>query len=306
MQPDCLIDELSAPGLTRVRQLLGERHRFSKDIVDRAAAAFGSPWVTACEETLRRVFPGPEALELALKGYASFALDALRRQKRFESELCYPPKTHQEASDEVYLNSEFMMNQYLPGLLLSHFFWPHHFRQLRFFEAFFVEPMRLRGAAGFAEVGIGTGLYSRLILQRLPEVRGVGFDISPSSKVFTENHLRAFGLADRYEVRMQDVVAAPMAPAEYLVCVEVLEHLDDPPAFLRALRAGLAPGGKAFITAALDAPNADHIYLYRKPEEVLSHLVDAGFTLEQSWLGAAHPPSGPGLPVPIAAAFVVT
>jgi hypothetical protein len=306
MQQSNLIDEQAAPALNRARALLAERHRFSKDIVDRAALAFGAPWVAACEATLLTVFGAPEALELALKGYSAFALDALRRQKRFEADPVYPRKTHQEASEEVYLNTDFMMNQYLPGLLLSHFFWPHHFRQLNFFTKFFVESLGLNGATGFAEVGIGTGLYSRMLLQQLPGLRGKGFDISPASKAFTENHLRAFGLSGRYEVQLRDVVADPIEPVENLVCVEVLEHLENPPAFLHALRTGLAPGGKAFITAALDAPNADHIYLYRKPEQVLEHLAGAGFTLEQSWIGAAYAPSGPGLPVPLAAAFIVT
>jgi hypothetical protein len=67
----------------------------------------------------------------------------------------------------------------------------------------------------------------------------------------------------------------------------------------------MAPGAKAFITAALNAAHADHIYLYRTPEAVLAHLVEAGFTLEQSFVGAAYKPSAPGVPVPLAAAFVV-
>ncbi len=306
MRQNYLISEKHTPSLERLRQLLRERHRFSKDIIDRAAIAFGQSWVDACEETLRRLFPSDSALELALKGYAAFAFDALRRQKQFEIEPIYPQKTHKEASEEVYFNSDFMMNQYLPGLLLSHYFWPHHYRQLRFFESAFVDPLLDKGATFFAEVGIGTGLYSRILLQRLPDLCGKGYDISPSSKTFTENHLQAFDLSHRYEVELRDVVSDPIDPVEFLVCVEVLEHLEDPLTFLRALRTGLPPGGKAFITAALDAPNADHIFLYRKPEEVMQQLVTAGFTLEQSWLGAAYSPAAPGLPVPLAAAFVVT
>jgi 2-polyprenyl-3-methyl-5-hydroxy-6-metoxy-1,4-benzoquinol methylase len=88
--------------------------------------------------------------------------------------------------------------------------------------------------------------------------------------------------------------------------VDVLEHLEDPLAFLRTLRAALTSGGKAFSTAALNAPNADHIYLYRKPEEVLRQLTAAGFALEESWLGAAYRPPALDLPVPLVAAFVVT
>jgi len=39
---------------------------------------------------------------------------------------------------------------------------------------------------------------------------------------------------------------------------------------------------------------------------VLAHLLEAGFTLEQSFIGAAYRPSAPGVPVPQAAAFIVT
>lgn len=306
MQQHLQVDDNSTPSLDQLRRLVRERHRFARDIVDRGANIFGRLWVDACEETLRCLFPSEGALELALKGYVAFALDAMRRQKAFEADPRYPHMTHKEASEEVYFNSDFMMNQYLPGLLLSHYLWPHHFRQLCFFESAFVDSMRNQNATAFAEVGIGTGLYSRIILQRLPGVHGRGFDISPSSKAFTENHLQAFGLAHRYEVELRDVVAHAIVPVDYLVCVEVLEHLEDPLTFLQALRSGLKPGGKAFITAALDAPNADHIFLYRKPEDVLGQLVAAGFTLEQSWLGAAYKPSALGIPVPLAAAFVVT
>jgi hypothetical protein len=85
----------------------------------------------------------------------------------------------------------------------------------------------------------------------------------------------------------------------------VLEHLEDPVAFLRGLRATMAPGAKAFITAAVNAAHADHIYLYRSADDVLAHLIDAGFTLEQSFVGAAYKPPAPGVPVPQAAAFIV-
>jgi len=200
-----------------------------------------------------------------------------------------------------------MLEEYLPGLLLSHYLWPHHYRQLRFFETAFVERMRVAGATLFVEVGVGTGLYSGALLRSLPEAQGLGLDISPWSKAFCERQLSSQALADRYEVQLRDVTAASLAPkAEWLVCVEVLEHLDDPVAFLRALRANLAHGGSAFITAAVNAAHADHIYLYRDAGEVLAHLRQAGFSLEQGFVGAAYKPRVPGIPVPEVVAFVVS
>jgi 2-polyprenyl-3-methyl-5-hydroxy-6-metoxy-1,4-benzoquinol methylase len=252
------------------------------------------------------LFPSPEALALAAKGYAAFAMDSMRRQARFEKERTYPEKSYATAASEVYLNADYMMSEYLPGLLLSHYFWPHHYRQLQFFRSGFIAPMLLNGATSFIEVGVGTGLYSRQVLQALPQVTGSGVDISPSSKSFADRHVQAFGVKHRYDVALRHVVDAPSEQqAGWLICVEVLEHLEDPVAFLRALRQMLKPGGRAFITAALNAASPDHIYLYRDAEDVLKHLHSAGFVLEQYFLGAAYKPAAPGIPVPLAAAFVV-
>lgn len=60
----------------------------------------------------------------------------------------------------------------------------------------------------------------------------------------------------------------------------------------------LRPGGKAFITAALNAPNADHIYLYRTSEEVKVQLADTGFAIEQYFGGLAAKPKNKGPPRP--------
>jgi SAM-dependent methyltransferase len=300
------VDGDTHPGLAQVTDALRAKHRFAADIVDRCAALFGSRWADEFELVVGALFPTPDAVAAAVKGYAAFAMQSMRLQAAFEREREYQAKTYDQAAGEVYFNEQHMMGEYLPGLLLSHFLWPHHYRQLRFFDEAFVESMRVSGASSFVEVGIGTGLYSGQLLRRLPGVRGDGFDISPFSLRFTEAQLDALGVGDRYSAQLRDVTTDPTEPlAEWLVCVEVLEHLEDPVAFLRGLRATMAPGGKAFITAALNAAHADHIYLYRTAEEVLAHLLEAGFTLEQSFVGAAYKPPAPGVPVPLAAAFIV-
>lgn len=304
--PASAVDRDRHPAVAALREALRANHRFAADAVDRGAAQFGAPWADEFEAVVGALFPTAEAVTAAARGYAAFAMRSMRLQAAFERDREYRPKSYDQAAGEVYFNEQHMAQEYLPGLLLSHFLWPHHYRQLRFFDTAFVDAMRLSGASSFAEVGIGTGLYSGLLLRRLPQLRGTGYDISPSSVRFTEAQLAALDVGDRYATELRDVTAAPPAvPVEWLVCVEVLEHLEDPVAFLRGLRAAVAPGGKAFITAALNAAHDDHIYLYRTGEDVLAHLQEAGFTLEQSFVGAAYRPSGPGVPVPLAAAFVV-
>ena len=300
------LDTAKYPNLALMTTTLRAKHRFAADSVDRGISLFGDTWAAEFEQVVSALFPNPEVLAAAVKGYATFAMQSMRLQVVFERERQYKAKTHEQASNEVYFNEMHMMQEYLPGLLLSHFLWPHHYRQLQFFDSAFVQAMRVAGATSFMEVGIGTGLYSGLLLRKLSSIKGTGIDISPSSKKFTEAQMLALGVASRYHVELRDITSIPIKPrADWLVCVEVLEHLDDPVAFLRGLRRNMAPGARAFITAALNAAHADHIYLYRNSNEVLAHLVDAGFTLEQSFVGAAYKPASPGMPVPEAAAFIV-
>ncbi len=296
-----------ADAIDRVTDIFRANHSFSKDIAVRAQKLFGEAWTRSFAETIDVLYGDNKDLEAAIKGYAAFAMDSMRRQKKFEVSGQYEVKSYAQAAKDVYFNEKHMLEQYLPGLLLSHYLWPHQYRQLQFFKECFVSVMKQSKASHFAEVGIGTGLYSRVAFQETPGVSGMGFDISAHSKTFTENHLRAFGLADRYQIRLQDVLKnTPEERFQWLVCVEVLEHLEDPLEFLRRLRVILSPGGKAFITAALNAADEDHIYLYENSAQVLEQLSEAGFIVEQSFYETAYLPASPGLPVPALAAFVVT
>jgi len=299
------IDAAARRYLAEVTALLKAHHRFAGDIVERSFATFGEQWAQRFHEALGTMFPDGEQLAAAVRGYAAFAMTSLRLQARFERSGEYEAKTYEEAAAQVYHNEDYMQSEYLPGLFLSHYLWPHHYRQIRFFETAFLEPLAVSGASSFVEVGVGTGLYSRIALQALPEALGTGIDISTSSKRFTERQMEAFGLSARYRVLLQDVVLETQAgTADNLVCVEVLEHLEDPSEFLAALRRTLKPGGRAFITAALNAAHTDHIYLYREAREVEAQLVAAGFTTEQYFVGQAYKPPRPGVPVPLAVAFV--
>lgn len=287
--------------------LIESQARFARNSIERASAEFGPGWDADFEQLLAHLYGEPAALAHAVKGYSAFAVDSMRRQNRFENERVYPAKTFAEAAREVYLNDDYMEKQYLPGLLLSHYLWPHHYLQLQYFERFFLTSMARREHPFFAEVGIGTGIYSRTALQKLPTARGFGYDLSPLSVRFTRAHLQAFDLLSRYETDLRNVIEQPPTDqADYVICVEVLEHLEDPVALLRALKRMTATGGKIFVTAALNAADADHIYLYRNAEDVLTQAEEAGIHVEHYCLANAYRPPKPGAPVPSVMAMVCT
>lgn len=306
MADHALTGSSTTPGLDRLEAQFRAASPVFRDTVSRLRAELGDDWARVLDTTVTRIFSSDIALSAAVEGYSRFSLEVVRLQIRFEKELEYAHKSYAEVTKDIYANEAYMMSCYLPGLLLSHYLWPHHYRQRRFFEHAFVADMVRAGARRFYDVGVGTGFYSRLALTAVTGIQGQGFDISPWSKAFAERHVAAFGAANRYRVELRNVVVHPPEPIDWLICVEVLEHLENPIEFLSALRIMLRPGGKAFITAALNAPNADHIYLYRTSEEVKVQLAEAGFAIEQYFGGLAAKPRAKGTPVAEVAAFLVT
>lgn len=274
--------------------------------IPRMLDRFGPNWETRFGETLARLYPdGGEALEKAVRGYVRFALDATRLQKRFEKELRYIAKTYEEAANAVYQNREYMHELYLPGILLSHYLWPHHYRQLEWFLEHYIPLVEAAQDQRFYDIGMGTGYYSRIMLTQAPGCQGLAVDVSAFSIAFSTKHIEAFGLAERWSWIKRDILRKPLGETRpFLLNVEVLEHLEDPVAFLKGLRGLLAPGGYGFITAAINAPNEDHIYLYRDCGEVMAQLEEAGFQVVNHLDERAYEPKADE-PVPSLGAFIV-
>lgn len=266
------------PHLVALENRLSARFPYFAKVVSKRVDDFGQPWLEEFEQELQKFFAGDmSALDKATDGYGVFALDAMKLQKRFDKDRQYIPKSYADVAATIYHNSSYMFDLYLPGILLSQFLWHHHYQQLTFFRDRFVPRARAIGVRTFYDVGVGTGFYSKEMLRAFPEARGTGCDISDHSLGHTRKMLERWRLAARYEPRKVDILTANLSPADSIASVEVLEHLEDPPAFLRALHRMLRPGGVGYITAAINAPNADHIYLYRSITDVLKEIEDAGF-----------------------------
>ena len=272
----------------------------------RQRATFGDEWVGEFGTMLGRfIARSDEHLSNAVRGYVNFALDGMRLQKRFEKTRQYENKSYAEAANVVYQNKDYMFGLYLPGILLSHYLWPHHYRQLQFYRRSFLPRIAGSELHEFCDIGPGTGFYSRQLLTALGDAQGWAFDMSPFSLEYSRDQLTAFHVADRWRPEIRDIVKdTPGRQWPCLVCIEVLEHLEDPLAFLKALRSMLSVGGYGLISAAVTAPNEDHIYLYNSAAEVRVQLEEAGFTILDSREDRAYDPKA-SEPVPINAAFVV-
>ncbi len=267
--------------IQRLSNMAQEKTPFFSDVWKRQEEEFGHAWAKDLSENISSLLgrESDESWENMLFGYADFSMEAVRHQKYFEEHREYQKLSPDHSLQAFYDDENFMMTTYLPGLFLSHYLWRHHYRLLNYFRqevlAGLVPPKM------FYEIGVGTGLYSCETLKAFPHAKGKGFDISRYSVDFTKKLLDAHSLSGRYSLEIADIFKSKISPdsADFLICQEVLEHLEDPAALCRVLLKITKPGSKAYITAALNAAHTDHIYLFRTPSEVEAMLRGAGWDI---------------------------
>lgn len=244
-----------------------------------APAKFGPQWIDQSLLDIETMYgevgsPLSPSIREIVDGYAEFANDSMRNQVFYEKHGRYRASSYEEVSRECYHNEEHMNVRYLPGMFLSHYLWPQHYNMLKGFKSLVLP--RVRNAKLFFEVGVGCGAYSKATLEALPEVSGIGFDISQFSLDYTARVLRAFGVGARYKTEKRDIRFGYPEKSDFLICQEVLEHLENPAEFCCWLSAMMAPGGHGYITAALNAAHSDHIYLFHTPSELEAMIRAAG------------------------------
>lgn len=296
------------PHVSMICEILHNDAPYLESVINKQRAEFGIEWLQEFERDLATYFTSDMSkLRLATQGYIKFAIAGMLLQKRFDKTGQYEVKTYDQATEEVYQNEQYMQSLYLPGIYLSHFLWRHHFIQHGYFLKEFIPRVKAHGGTTYYDVGVGTGFYLREMLRRVPGLKGIGFDLSPSSLSYSKQMVTAFGLQDRCAFNLQDILKNPPAQAaSFLTNVEVLEHLEDPLGFLKGLNTMLEPGGLAMITAAVTAPNADHIYLYNSVDELVSQVKEAGFTVLDSREDKAYEPKKLNESVPRNAIVTVT
>jgi 2-polyprenyl-6-hydroxyphenyl methylase/3-demethylubiquinone-9 3-methyltransferase len=101
-----------------------------------------------------------------------------------------------------------------------------------------------------ADVGCGAGLLCEPLARLGAQV--VGIDAAPENIVAARVHADGQGLTIDYRTGSIDVLGSD--PFDLITSLEVIEHVEDPAAFVRGLAAALKPGGLLILSTPNRTP----------------------------------------------------
>ena len=192
----------------------------------------------------------------------------------------YRRDTLDEVIRDVYANAPFM-SRYVNGILLTQVLWRNHAQAMDIYRHKFL-PGNCEGYRHL-EVGPGHGLFL-VFAARDPRCGGVtAWDVSRSSLESTREALRKMKVEGPVAMEESEICSVQPEAEQFdsIMCSEVLEHTERPHKALDNLFRALRPGGRLFLNIPVNSPAPDHIYLWRKPEEIRSMVVDQGFRIEE-------------------------
>ena len=119
---------------------------------------------------------------------------------------------------------------------------------------YIAERAPIEGAA-VLDVGCGGGILSEALALNGGQVTGI--DVASRTLAIAKLHLHESGLdVDYREVTVEDLAGESPAAFDIVTCMEMLEHVPDPPSIVRSVQDLLKPGGHAFFSTLNRTPLA--------------------------------------------------
>lgn len=138
------------------------------------------------------------------------------------------------------------------------------------------------------DIGCGQGDLLRIVHSLLPSAELLGAEMSQSGVSISHQKIpnAKFIIADMFNPPVE--LEAYRGWATDAVCSEVLEHVDDPVAFLKAARPYLADGCKLVVTVPGGPMSAYDRHIGHRQHfnrgQIRYALTDAGFEPELTWM----------------------
>jgi SAM-dependent methyltransferase len=178
--------------------------------------------------------------------------------------------------------------QYKLALLMSFICTSHRFDILQSLVHFLRIPCR--APREVLSIGYGTGYELKLAFDEMPGWEILAFDNSRDSYKYASDMLRFFGYPidclrqELFSLEPCGITAVYRERFGKVILCELLEHLDDPEAALRAMRSVLHRDGLLFCTMAVNIAQEDHVYLYQSVEQARTQVLECGFEIVEETL----------------------
>ncbi|MEO1517935.1 MAG: methyltransferase domain-containing protein [Bacteroidota bacterium] len=161
--------------------------------------------------------------------------------------------------------------------------------QANFLERMIHDPLDLSHVRHLLEIGVGVGAQTRLLLQKYPQLRVLGVDVSDEQIVKARENLGEIPeVSGRYELMRADAMSGPIETSHALdgafLCW-VLEHVKEPLTVLENCRMALQPGSTIVVTEVYNQSQ------YLHPDSPATMRYWRAFSQLQADLGG-HPQIG--------------
>jgi 2-polyprenyl-3-methyl-5-hydroxy-6-metoxy-1,4-benzoquinol methylase len=211
---------------------------------------------------------GNDTLEQIVDKYLHKISFIMEEQLYFFQHNKYRFSTYSEV--ENYYKDPAYMDSYTIGLGLSTYLWRVHREVMRFFVKYLTMSNITNG--WYFEIGPGHGEYFATAMQETNFEQYTAIDISKTSVELTQRYINYSieNIAKKYTVIHDDFFNYHNDKLfDAVVMGEVLEHVENPAAFLKKIHQIAADNAHIFITTAINAPMPDHIYLFNNLNEVI-------------------------------------
>ncbi|MEZ4392933.1 MAG: class I SAM-dependent methyltransferase [Polyangiales bacterium] len=132
--------------------------------------------------------------------------------------------------------------------------------------------------AQVADLGAGTGYFSVRLARAAPQGRVWAVDLEPDMVRFIDERARREGISNLRGVLATPTDARIPDAVDVILVVDTHHHIDDRPAYYRALRASLRPGGRVvIIDFTAESPSGPPAQFRLTPAQVDAELAEAGF-----------------------------
>lgn len=208
----------------------------------------------------------------------------IQRVKKLEDRQSYFEKCGEYQQSKYSEVKKIPEKRYKIALLLSFVTTNHRFEILEELVKF-IEKISTK-KPNILSVGFGTGYEVKLTYDNVSECKIEAFDKSKGSLKYASSLLSYFGYGDDclrrglFPLENEQGVGNFEGKYDRIILCELLEHLENPLAALKNSNVALKPGGKIFVTFAINIPQEDHVYLYPNINDAKQQIVEAGLTIE--------------------------